>query len=88
MNIFVGNLPFSATENDLRSLFEEFGEVETVNVIKDRETGRSRGFAFVEMNNSDADAAIKNLNGKEFQGRAIKVNQAEQRKARAPRRSW
>jgi len=88
MNIFVGNLAFSVSEADLRSMFEEYGELESVKLITDRETGRSRGFGFVEMNNSDADAAIKGLNGKEMQGRNIKVNQAEAKKAKPARRSW
>lgn len=93
MNIFVGNLPFSVTENDLRTLFEQHGPVQTVKLIADRESGRSRGFGFVEMENSEADAAIKALNGMSMQGRAIKVNQAEERKpsgaSRGPaRRSW
>ncbi|MBI5814457.1 MAG: RNA-binding protein [Nitrospinae bacterium] len=88
MNIFVGNLAFNVTESDLRPLFEEFGELESLKLITDRETGRSRGFAFVEMNNSDADRAIKALNGKDLQGRNMKVNQAEPRKAKPARRSW
>ena len=86
MNIFVGNLPFSVTEDELRSLFEEFGTVESVKLITDRETGRPRGFGFVEMDNADADSAIKSLNGKDIDGRAIKVNQAEERKPRSSRR--
>jgi len=88
MNIYVGNLPFNASEEDLRALFEEFGAVESIKLITDRETGRPRGFGFVEMENADADAAIKALNGKEFGGRNIKVNQSEPRKSRPPRRSW
>ncbi len=86
MNIFVGNLPFTVTQADLESMFEEFGTVESAKLITDRETGRSRGFAFVEMDNSDADTAIKALNGKDMDGRTIKVNQAEDRKPRNPRR--
>ncbi len=88
MNIFVGNLPFGATETDLRSLFEAHGAVTSARVITDRETGRSRGFGFVEMEDSDATSAIEALNGKDLKGRPMKVNQAEERKERAPRRSW
>jgi len=80
MNIFVGNLPFTITETELRELFEEYGTLETIKLITDRESGRSRGFGFVEMDNADADAAIKALNGKEMGGRSIKVNQAQPRK--------
>lgn len=88
MNIFVGNLPFSATEADLRGLFEAHGTVTSARVITDRETGRSRGFGFVEMEDADATSAIEALNGKDLKGRPMKVNQAEERKERAPRRSW
>lgn len=88
MNIFVGNLPFSATETDLRGLFEAHGAVTSARIITDRETGRSRGFGFVEMEDADATAAIEALNGKDLKGRPMKVNQAEERKERAPRRSW
>jgi len=80
MNIFVGNLPFTITETELRELFEEYGALESAKLITDRESGRSRGFGFVEMDNADADAAIKALNGKEMGGRSIKVNQAQPRK--------
>lgn len=90
MNIFVGNLPFTVTETDLRQLFEQHGPVQSIKLITDRESGRSRGFGFIEMDNSEADAAIKALNGMAMQGRNIKVNQAEARKPStgAPRRSW
>ncbi len=80
MNIFVGNLPFTITETELRELFEEYGALESAKLITDRESGRSRGFGFVEMDNADADAAIKALNGKEMGGRSIKVNQAQPKK--------
>ena len=86
MNIFVGNLAYSVTQADLQTLFEEFGTVQSAALITDRETGRSRGFGFVEMDNADADAAIKALNGKDMNGRNIKVNQAEERKPRTSRR--
>jgi RNA recognition motif-containing protein len=76
-NIFVGNLDFAATEDEIRALFEEFGAVERAAVVRDRDTGRSRGFGFVEMTvNSEADAAINALNGRELKGRALKVNEA------------
>ena len=76
-NIFVGNLSFRTTEDGLRSAFESFGEVLKVNMVMDRETGRARGFAFVEMANEDeANRAIAGLNGKELDGRALTVNEA------------
>lgn len=86
--IYVGNLPFSAGENDIRSLFSQHGTVESVNVITDRDTGRPRGFAFVEMSRSDASRAIQNLNGREMGGRPLRVNEAQERTggSRGPRR--
>ncbi|HWC95171.1 MAG TPA: RNA-binding protein [Candidatus Sulfopaludibacter sp.] len=76
-NIFVGNLDFAATESSLRSLFESYGTVDRVNIVTDRDTGRSRGFAFVEMGDSSAaDRAIAGLNGSELQGRALNINEA------------
>jgi cold-inducible RNA-binding protein len=76
-NIFVGNLAFAASEGSLRSLFEQYGNVERVNVVTDRETGRSRGFAFVEMSDSEeADRAINALNGMDLDGRTLNVNEA------------
>lgn len=76
-NIFVGNLDFGATEDSLRALFEQHGTVEKVEIIRDRDTGRSRGFAFVEMPDSEAaDRAIAALNGTNVGGRAINVNEA------------
>ena len=88
MNIYVGNLPFTTNEDSLRELFEQFGAVLSVKIITDRETGRPRGFAFVEMDNADADAAIKSLNNTELEGRALKVNQSEPRKTSPQRRRW
>lgn len=83
MNIYVGNLAYSVTDNDINEAFSQFGSVTSVNVIKDRQTGQSKGFAFVEMaSNSEADAAIKGLNGQAIQGRNIKVNQAQPRQDR------
>ena len=78
MNIYVGQLPYSVTEDELREIFTEFGEVASMNLIKDRFSGQSKGFGFVEMpNNSEADTAIKALNKSMLKGREIKVNQAE-----------
>jgi RNA recognition motif-containing protein len=76
-NIYVGNCPFSVTEDELRDLFAAYGEVDRVAIITDRDTGRPRGFAFVEMPDAEAaDAAIKGLNGTELGGRDLKVNEA------------
>lgn len=76
--IYIGNLPFTSTENELRDLFARHGEVQSVNVIMDRDTGRARGFAFVEMSNeADAAKAIKDLDGSELGGRNLRVNEAE-----------
>jgi len=77
--IYVGNLPFSADESQVRALFAQHGTVESVNVIMDRDTGRPRGFAFVEMNSADASRAIQNLNGHSMEGRALRVNEAQDR---------
>jgi len=80
MNIYVGNLSYEVTEEDLKESFEVFGEVETINVIKDNYSGRSKGFGFVEMsNNADAQSAINGLNDKELKGRTVKVNMARPR---------
>jgi len=87
MNMYIGNLPYDVTENDLRNAFSEFGEVSSVKIITDKFSGRSKGFGFVEMpDNSEADQAIKALNGKGLNGRSIKVNQAEPRGKRPQRR--
>jgi RNA recognition motif-containing protein len=75
--IYVGNLPFSTTDEELRALFSQHGTVESVSVPTDRETGRPRGFAFVEMNQADAARAIQNLNGKDMGGRPLRVNEAQ-----------
>lgn len=81
MNIYVGQLPYSVTEEELREMFAQFGEVVSLNIIMDRHTGQSKGFGFVEMpNNSEADQAIKGLNKSMVKGREIKVNQAEERR--------
>jgi RNA recognition motif-containing protein len=80
-NLYVGNLPFTTTDEDLRDAFSAYGTVARVQVISDRETGRSRGFGFVEME-SGGDAAIEEMNGKELNGRALTVNEARPRENR------
>ncbi len=81
MNIYVGNLNYNVKEDALQKAFEEFGEVSSAKIITDRESGRSKGFGFVEMTNDDeANTAIENLNGKDLQGRSINVSQARPRK--------
>ena len=88
MNIYVGNLAYGVSEEELKEIFSEFGEVASVNLITDKFSGQSKGFGFIEMpNNSEADTAIKALNKSELKGRDIKVNQAEQRKKKPFRRS-
>ena len=83
MNIYVGNLSFNSDDEGLRKIFAEFGDVASAKVVMDRETGRSRGFGFVEMDNSDeANAAIKALDGAELDGRNLRVNEANPRKDR------
>jgi RNA recognition motif-containing protein len=88
VNIFVGNLSFTATEQELRQLFETYGTVDKINIITDRETGRPRGFGFVEMaDSSAARAAINGLNGTDLAGRTLNINEAKPREERsAPRR--
>jgi cold-inducible RNA-binding protein len=83
-NIFVGNLSFNTSEDELRQLFEPYGQVERVSILTDRETGRSRGFGFVEMANSEeGEKAIAGLNGSQFGGRTINVNEARPKAERA-----
>jgi RNA recognition motif-containing protein len=77
--IYVGNLPFSATEESLRTLFSAHGTVEKISLITDRDTGKPRGFGFVEMSNSDASRAMQALNGQDFEGRALRINEAQER---------
>ncbi len=87
MNIYIGNLSFDTTEEDLRQAFKSYGEVTSVNIITDKFSGQSKGFGFVEMpNNSEADEAIKALNESALKGRNIKVNQARPRGERPARR--
>jgi len=81
--LYVGNLPWSTTEEELRQMFAEMGEVQSVALITDRETGRSRGFGFVELDDEGAQKAISELNGKDMDGRALRVNEAQDK----PRRS-
>src|SRR3954452_14064366 len=81
--LYVGNLSFNTSENDLQTMFGESGTVQSVNIIEDRETGRSRGFGFVEMSSKEeANAAIASLDGKEIDGRSLKVNEAKPREDR------
>jgi RNA recognition motif-containing protein len=83
MNIFVGNLSYSSTEEGIRALFEAYGEVASAKIINNRETGRSRGFAFVEMpNDAEGKAAIEGLNGRDLDGRALRVSEAQGRAER------
>ena len=82
VKIYVGNLPFSATDNELQTLFEAHGAVQTVNLITDRETGRPRGFGFVEMDDEGGKAAIAALDGTMMDGRNLKVNEARPREER------
>ena len=90
MDIYVGNLPWSASEQELADSFGEFGTVEKATIIVDRESGRSKGFGFVTMNdNEEANNAIEALNGTDLGGRALKVNEARPREERPPRRdNW
>jgi RNA recognition motif-containing protein len=75
--LYVGNLPFTATDEGVRALFSQHGTVEKVSLINDRETGRPRGFGFVEMSNADASRAMQALNGADFEGRPLRVNEAQ-----------
>jgi len=87
MNIYVGNLPYSVTDEDLRAAFAAFGAVSSAKIIMDRYSGRSKGFGFVEMDNdAEAEEAIKSLDNTDMQGRNLRVNQAKPRTDRPPRR--
>lgn len=89
MNLYVSNLSFHTAESELRTLFEQFGAVSSAKVIMDRETGRSRGFGFVEMPSDDeANEAIKNLNQKEVEGRAMSVTVAREKAPRSDNKRW
>ena len=86
MNIYVGNLPYNMGDSELREVFEEYGAVDSATVIKDRYTGKSRGFGFVEMpDNGEAQAAIDGINGQDFGGRSLTVNEARAREERGNR---
>jgi RNA recognition motif-containing protein len=86
MRLFVGNLSYNTAESAIQTMFEQFGTVDEVFLARDRETGRSRGFAFVTMNNDDeARAAIEGTNGQQLEGRPLKVNEAQPREERGPR---
>lgn len=87
MNIFISNLNYRLTSDDLHDLFSEYGEVQSAKIIQDRETGRSRGFGFVEMADEQANKAIEELNQKEFDGKVINVSQAREREER-PRNNF
>jgi len=80
--LYIGNLPWSATEDELRSIFTEYGEVQSVAIITDRETGRSRGFGFIEMDDGSAQAAIQKVDGREMDGRPLNVSEARERTPR------
>jgi RNA recognition motif-containing protein len=83
-NIFVGNLSFGATEDAVRTMFEAYGAVDRVNVVTDRETGRARGFGFVEMSvDAEAERAIAALNGRDLDGRALNINEAKPKEQRS-----
>ena len=89
MNMYVSNLGFHTSDDDLRKLFEQFGQVSSAKVITDRETGKSRGFGFVEMSSStEADQAMGKLNGKEIEGRFISVTVARERESRPSKSKW
>lgn len=77
--LYVGNLPFTATEEGVRTLFAAHGSVDKVSLISDRDTGRPRGFGFVEMSNADASRAMQALNGTDYEGRSLKINEAQDR---------
>jgi RNA recognition motif-containing protein len=81
--LYVGNLSWSATESEVRAAFEAYGNVTSVNLVEDRETGRARGFGFVEMDDAGAEEAIRNLDGRDFGGRNLKVNEAKPREQRS-----
>ena len=83
--IYVGNLPFNATDEDVKVLFERHGAVQSVKLVSDRETGRPRGFGFVDMGTAEAQAAIQALNGYQMNGRPLRVNEAQERAPRGPR---
>ena len=89
MNIYVGNLPYSTTPDELQAVFAAYGQVSAARIVSDRETGRPKGFGFVEMpDDNEAKAAIEALNGNDIGGRKAVVNEARPREARPPRKEW
>jgi len=89
MRIYVGNLPYSVTDDELRDVFSEFGELASAEIVKDKFSGQSKGFGFVDMpNNADADQAIKSLNDQPLKGRKLTVNEARPRAERPPQRRF
>ncbi len=86
--IYAGNLPFEVDDEKLRELFTPFGTVEEATVIADRDTGRSRGFGFVEMPDADAQSAIEGLNGQDIDGRTLRISEARPREERPPQQRW
>ncbi len=88
MKLYIGNLAFNTTEDEVKKMLGEYGEIRSFDWITDRYTGKARGFCFAEMDNRDADTAIKALNGKEFGGRTLKINEARAKSSRKKRRSW
>ncbi len=87
-SLYVGNLPFTASEDELRALFSAYGTVESLRLVTDRETGQPRGFGFVEMADNEAARAIQELDGKEFDGRTLRINEAQPRTQKRPARRW
>ena len=83
MSLYVGNLPFSSDDQSLKELFQSFGNIVSARVMSDRDTGRSRGFGFVEMEEADARSAMASLNGSAYEGRTLRVNEAEKRAPRS-----
>ena len=83
MNIYVGNLSWQMTDEDLRNLFEQHGTVASAKIVKDKVSGRSKGFGFVEMANADAERAVQALNGQDFDGRALRINEAQAKEQRS-----
>jgi len=86
--IYVGNLPFTTTEQEVRAIFETYGAIESIKLIKDYDTGRFRGFGFVEMGSTEGQTAIDQLNGKDFNGRPLRVNEARERQNNSRPRSY
>jgi len=84
-SIYVGNLPFSASEDELRTMFASYGNVQSVKIVTDRDTGKPRGFAFVQMDADRAGTAVQELNGRQMGGRTLRINEAQERAPRSPR---